>query len=74
MDNKRDWLKKLPVSCFMMSYPAMPEMLFDHERCNESKNCVELRESGVDHGVGLDVVALADAYDTVGADLTLTDG
>ena len=57
-----------------MSYPARPGMTLDHERCNESKNCVELRESGVDHGVGLDVVALADAYDTVGADLTLTDG
>ena len=53
----------------MMSYPARPVMTLDHERCNESKNCAELRESGVDHGVGLDVVALADAYDTVGADL-----
>ena len=58
----------------MMSYPARPGMTLDDERCNESKNCVELRESGVDHGVGLDVVALADVYVAVGAELTLTDG
>ena len=40
---------------------------------DQTQNCVEFRESGVDEGVGDDVVALGDAYDTVGAYLTLTD-
>ena len=40
---------------------------------NQAQNCVEFRESGVDEGVGDNVVTLGDAYDTVGAYLTLTD-
>ncbi len=39
----------------------------------KTQNCVEFRESGVDEGVGDYVVTLGDAYDTVGAYLTLTD-
>ena len=44
------------------------------EECSdETEDGVEFRESGVDHGVGHYVVALADSYDTVGANLSLTD-
>ena len=39
----------------------------------KAKDGVEFREGGVDEGVGDNVVTLGDAYDTVGADLTLTD-
>ena len=39
----------------------------------QTQNGVEFREGGVDEGVGHNVVALGDAYDTVGANLTLTD-
>ena len=39
----------------------------------QTQNCVELRESGVDEGVGDNVVTLGYAHDTVGADLALTD-
>ena len=35
-----------------------PIGLSDHKRCYECKDRVELRESGVDHGVGLYVVTL----------------
>ena len=45
----------------------------DHKGGDERKDCVELGEGCVDHCVCLDVVALADADYTVGADLTLTD-
>lgn len=38
----------------------------------QTQNCVEFRESGIDEGVGNNIVALGDAYDTVGAYLTLT--
>ena len=40
---------------------------------HKAQNGVEFRESGVDKGVGDNVVALGDTYDTVGADLTLAD-
>ena len=49
-------------------------LLSDHQRSYECEDGVELRKSGVDHGVGLNVVSLRDTYDTVSADLTLTDG
>ena len=52
---------------------AEPPVLMRHNGTNQAQNCVEFRESGVDKGVGEDVVALRDTYDTVGANLTLTD-
>ena len=45
-----------------------------HQRTDQSQNRVELRESGVDKGVCEHIVTLAYAHDTVGADLTLTNG
>ena len=45
-----------------------------HEGSYETEDGVELRESCVDEGVGEHVVSLAYTYDTVCADLTLTDG
>ena len=52
---------------------AEPPVLMCHDGTYQAQNCVEFRESGVDKGVGEDVVALGDAYDTVGAYLTLAD-
>ena len=45
----------------------------DQEGGDQREDGVEFRVSGEDHRVGLDVVALTDADDTVGADLTLAD-
>ena len=45
-----------------------------HQGTDKAQNCVEFWESGVDKGVGEHIVALAHTDDTVGADLTLTDG
>ena len=45
-----------------------------HDRTDQTEDRVELRESGVDQGVGEHVVALGHADDTVGADLALADG
>ena len=46
----------------------------NHKGSYEGKDGVELRKGGVDHSVGLNVVTLADAHDTIGTYLTLTDG
>ena len=45
-----------------------------HEGAYETEDGVELRKSGIDERVGLDVMSLADANDTICADLSLTDG
>ena len=45
-----------------------------HNGADQAKDRIELREGGVDEGVGEDVVALGHADDTVGADLALADG
>lgn len=47
--------------------------LLHEECCHESENCVELRISCKNHGVGLEIVSLADTYDTVCTNLALTD-
>ena len=46
----------------------------EHKGSDQSEDGVELGKGGVDKGVGLDVVSLGDAHDTVGADLALADG
>ncbi len=46
--------------------------LVGHDGADEAEDGVEFRKSGVDQGVGEDVVALGYAYDTVCADLALT--
>ena len=51
----------------------MKNTLMRQYRTYQTQNCVEFREGGVDEGVGDNVVALGDAYDTVGANLTLTN-
>lgn len=53
------------------------DMLFQtlHHKCtHEGEDGVELRKCGIDKGVGEHVVSLAHTYDTVCANLTLTDG
>ena len=53
---------------------TFPSIHVLHHQCtDESQNCIEFRESGVDKGVGEDVVALGYAHNTVGANLTLTN-
>jgi hypothetical protein len=44
------------------------------ECCYEGKDGVELRQSGIDHGVGLYVVTLSHTPDTIGTNHALTDG
>ena len=52
----------------------LPILLKDcHNRAHKRKNSVKLRKSGVDEGVCHHAVSLAFTYDTVCADLTLTD-
>lgn len=45
-----------------------------HNCSNQCEDGVELRKCSVDEGVGHYIVSLALTDDTVGADLTLTDG
>ena len=45
-----------------------------HQSAHKAQDSVELRQSGVNQRVGEHVVTLAHADDTVGANLTLTDG
>ena len=52
---------------------AEPPVLMRHDGANQAQNCVELRESGVDEGVGDNVMTLGNAHNTVGAYLALTD-
>lgn len=40
----------------------------------EGQDGIEFRQGGIDHGIGLHVVTLRYTYDTVGTNLTLTDG
>ncbi len=49
-------------------------MTLNHQSGNQGQDGVEFRQSGVDHGVGLHIVTLSDTHDTVGANLSLTDG
>ena len=58
----------------MTSLQIIDVQILHHQSTNQTQNCVEFRESGVDQGVGEHIVSLADAHDTVGTNLTLTDG
>ena len=40
----------------------------------EGQDSIELRQSSINHGVGLHIVTLRNTDDTVGTNLTLTDG
>ena len=58
----------------MTSLQIIDVQILHHQCANQTQNCVEFRESGVNQGVGEHIVSLADTDDTVGANLTLTDG
>ena len=58
----------------MTSPQTIDVQILHHQSANQAQNCVEFWESGVDQGVGEHIVSLADTDDTVGANLTLTDG
>ena len=42
----------------LLKLSVVPEPRLYHEGCDEREDGIELRESGVDHCVGLNVVAL----------------
>ncbi len=54
-------------------FPLNNTLILHHQSCNERQNSVELRESSVDHGVGLYIVTSSDTCDTISTNLTLTD-
>ena len=51
-----------------------PDGVLDHQSADEAEDGVEFRESGVDKGIGEYIVTLAYTYNTVCANLALTDG
>ena len=57
---------------FVFGFSVLPKS--NHQCADKAQDSVELGKSGVDQRVGEHVVTLADADDTVGTDLTLTDG
>ena len=51
----------------------MRGILVGHDGAHQTQNRVEFRKGGVDQGIRENIVALGNAHDTVGANLTLTD-